>query len=319
MASAPSTAPSAARRDLVLLAALVAATAALCVHFNVSEDLFRWTRPLERFQVDELPLVLLVSLMGLAWFAARRHAEMQRELARRRAAEVELEAVLAQNRHLAQRYVQSQEAERKALACDLHDELGQYLHAIQLDAVSIAQRAGPDRPAIQAIAAGMGRNIEHVLRVVRGLIRQLRPPALDELGLAAALELCVEDWRLRLAPATIGVTVHGSLQGLAEPLMLVLLRLVQEAITNVARHARASRVSIRIARGQGPGGAGFTLEIADNGVGADLRAPTAGLGLIGMRERLAAVGGALTLISTPGQGFTVQAYLPAAAPADSSR
>ena len=313
MASAASTAPSAARRDLVLLAGLAAATATLCMHFNVSEDLFRWTRPLERFQVDELPLVLLVSLIGLAWFSARRYAEMRRELSRRRAAESELGAVLAQNRHLTQQYVQSQEAERKALACDLHDELGQYLHAIKLDAVSIGRRGGPDHPGIQAAAAGMIRNIDHVLQVVQGLIRQLRPPALDELGLAAALELCVEDWRRRLAPATIGVAVNGSLEGLAEPAMLVLLRLVQEAITNVARHARASRVGIRIARGEGAGGGAFTLEIADNGVGADLCAPTAGLGLIGMRERLAAVGGALTLISEPGRGFTVQASLPVAA------
>ncbi|HEX4023545.1 MAG TPA: ATP-binding protein [Steroidobacteraceae bacterium] len=306
----------AARRDLALLVLLAAVSATVCARLNVSEELFRWTRPLERFQVDELPVVLLVIAIGLIWFSARRYREMQRELARRRAAEEQLGAVLSQNRELTRQYVQAQEAERQALARDLHDELGQYLNVVKLDAVSIRQRSAQHQPLIRAAADGMIRNIDHVLQAIYGLIRQLRPVALDELGLAAALEQCVGDWRRRLPAATLGLSMNGRFEALAEPAALALLRLVQEALTNIARHARATRVDIRIehaeATERAEPAAGFLIEIADDGVGSDLRAPTRGLGLVGMRERLAGVGGSLTLRSEPGRGFTVRGFLPSA-------
>src|SRR5882672_6304361 len=122
-------------QDTVVVAFATAVMAMLCVQFDISEALRRWTAPWERFQLDELPAVLLVLAAGLAWFAVRRYWEAGRELLLRQAAEAQLAAALADNRRLSQQYVRLQETERKALARELHDELGQYLNVIKLDAV----------------------------------------------------------------------------------------------------------------------------------------------------------------------------------------
>src|SRR6202048_4753379 len=128
-----------ARRDMVLIVVVAVAAAVVCVKFNLSEALLNWTRPFERVQLDELPAVLLVVAISLIWFSSRRYFEANRQLQLRRTAEARLAQALAENQRLAQQYVDMQEAERKSLARDLHDELGQYLNAIKLDAVSIRE------------------------------------------------------------------------------------------------------------------------------------------------------------------------------------
>jgi two-component system sensor histidine kinase UhpB len=159
----------------------------------------------------------------------------------------------------------------------------------------------------------MIENIDRVYAVVAGLIRQLRPVAFDELGVAAALEHCVGDWRHRLPSTRIHLGLECDLSRLDAVRALALFRLVQESLTNIARHAQAQRVDIRIAALR----AGETSEcveatISDDGRGADLGVPGRGLGLIGMRERTAAFGGSLVLSSAPGAGFKVCATLPIA-------
>ena len=119
-------------RDTILVALATGMMVLICVQFDLSEALRRWTAPWERFQLDELPAVLVVLAVGLAWFAVRRYIEAGRELRRREVAEAQLEAALTNNRRLAQQYVRLQEAERKSLARELHDELGQYLNVIKL-------------------------------------------------------------------------------------------------------------------------------------------------------------------------------------------
>ncbi len=290
----------AARRDIAVVVGTTLAAAIICVNFNVSETLVNWTRPLERLQVDELPAVLLVLAVSLIWFSARRFFETKRQLVLRRAAEARLAEALAENQRLAQQYVDLQESERKALARDLHDELGQYLNAIKLDAVSLGESARP-----------MITTIDRVYGVVTGLIRQLRPVGFDELGVAAALEHCVGEWRARLPATNIELSIGGDVDSLDETRAMVLYRLVQEALTNVARHAKAANVDIRIACGPATASTP-TLEvvIADDGCGADLREPRSGLGLIGMRERVSALGGSISLASERGSGFKVIASLP---------
>jgi signal transduction histidine kinase len=211
---------------------------------------------------------------------------------------------------LAQQYVDMQEHERKALARDLHDELGQYLNAIKLDAVSICD-ASEARGAVHEVARAMIANIDRVYGVVRDLIRRLRPVGLDDLGVAAALEHCVSEWRSRLPSTTIDMAIAGDLDALDETRGLVLYRLVQAALTNIARHANASSVEIRIApAGSAASAQSIEVLIADNGNGADLNLPRAGLGLVGMSERVSALGGSISLASEPGLGFKVTASLP---------
>lgn len=301
-----------ARRDLVWILVAAVAAAFVCTKFNLSEALLSWTRPFERVQLDELPAVLLTIAISLIWFSSRRYFEAQRQLRLRRTVEMQLARALAENQRLAQQYVDIQENERKALARDLHDELAQYLNAIKLDAVSIRE-ATTASPGVQDVACAMIATIDRVYAVVTGLIRRLRPVGFDELGVTAALEHCINEWRSRLPLATIEVSIVGDFEGLDESRGLVLYRLVQEALTNVARHARATQVEIRIAAARSANlSHGIEIAIADNGRGIDMSTPRTGLGLVGMRERVTALGGSITLVSEPGAGFKVLASLPMA-------
>jgi two-component system, NarL family, sensor histidine kinase UhpB len=295
------------RGDLAIVIGVSFTAAILCVKFDVSEALLNWTRPLERLQLDELPGILLVVAVCLVWFSARRYFEANQELSLRRQAEARLAESLAENQKLALKYVDMQEHERKTLAHDLHDELGQYVNAIKLDAVSMREAAEVNA-AMRDCARSMIVNVDRVYDVLRGLIRQLRPVGLDELGLAAALEHCANEWRSRLPGAQIDMHCGVDLQALDEPRSMVIFRLVQEALTNVARHSGASRVRIQIARSLSA--QGIEVAVEDNGRGADLSLPRDGLGLVGMRERVAALGGSITLDSNPGTGFKVAAFLP---------
>src|SRR6185437_13342585 len=226
-------------QDAIIIVLAAAGVAFLCGQFDLSEAQRRWTAPWERFQLDELPEVLVVLTAGLAWFAARRYREAGRELRRRQLAEAQLEEALTNNRRLAQQYVQLQEAERKNLARELHDELGQYLNVIKLDAVGIRDGrlsgAGASNERAEAIVA----NCNHIHGAVATLIRQLRPVALDDLGLAAALEHFLGTWRPRLPDTRFDFTLAGELDDLGEAVTLTTYRVVQEGLINVAKHAAA--------------------------------------------------------------------------------
>jgi two-component system sensor histidine kinase UhpB len=295
-----------ARRDAAVVIAMTLLAAIACAQLDVGEAVVRWTRPYERLQLDELPLILLVMAIGLIWFSSRRYLEAKQQLELRQAADAKLAETLLENQRLALKYVDMQEHERKTLARDLHDELGQYVNAIKLDAVSIRD-AAVAWPEIAETARAVIANVDRVYEVLRGLIRQLRPVGFDELGLVAALENCVNEWRSRLPAAQIEMACAPELDALAESRALVLFRLVQEALNNVARHSSATQVKIQI--GPAAGARGIDISIADNGRGADLGVRKDGLGLIGMRERVAALGGSI-VVASAGAGFEVRAFLP---------
>jgi two-component system, NarL family, sensor histidine kinase UhpB len=299
-------------RDAILIAIVTVGAWVLCGLLNVTEILRHLTAPYERYQLDELPSMLLVLGLGLTWFAARRYGEARQEIARRKLAEARLAAALADNRRLAHQYVELQEAERKALARELHDELGQYLNVIKLDAVGLRddQRASP--PLTSQRASAIVENCNHIHRSLATLIRELRPAGLDELGLAAAVEHCVQTWRTRLPGVSLGLAITGDFTALPESIAVTLYRVVQEALTNIAKHAAAHRVNLRLERlaAGGTGGATIEVSVADDGVGTTAGLPTRGLGLIGMRERVMALQGELAFTSMPGQGFELWARIP---------
>ena len=182
------------------------------------------------------------------------------------------------------------------------------MNAMKLDAVSIREAAA--RADLHQTACALITNIDRVYGVVSGLIRQLRPVGFDDLGVGAALEHCVNEWRSRLPSAAIDLVVAGDLQALDETRALVLYRLVQEALTNVARHSGATTVQIRIETAGIDAEPRVEILIADDGAGADLGVPQSGLGLIGMRERVCAQGGSIALKSERGAGFKIIASLP---------
>jgi two-component system sensor histidine kinase UhpB len=299
------------QRDLVIIALLVLVAAVLFTHIELNEWLFIRTRQWESMQVDEVLPTLVVLASALSWFAWRRYREARTEIIKRQAAERRLAGLLLENRRLAQQYLQAQEAERKFLARELHDELGQYLNAIKTDAVSIqGQVVDAQSMAVSAII----RHVDHLHAVVRDLIRELRPVALDDLGLQAALEHYLDYCQRRMPQVAFSVTLQGDLDGVGEPLNLAIYRLVQEAMTNVSRHAQAANVTIRVTRTGSAADASdaITVNVIDDGRGADLDQQHSGLGLAGMRERVEMLGGEMKITTARDQGFSLLVHIPIA-------
>jgi glucose-6-phosphate-specific signal transduction histidine kinase len=251
--------------------------------------------------------------MGLMWLSWRRYLHARREIFARRTAEARLGDALADNRRLAQESLRIQEAERKHLARELHDEFGQCLNAIKLDAVAIRENGARDAAFSTNAAVAIIRTVDHVHAAVGDMVARLRPVALDELGLVAALEHCVDHWRQRLPNTRFVLTVQGEFEDLSEPLNLTLYRLIQEGLTNIYKHARAQQATITLQRVRSIERAQdeLSLTVADDGCGMESNAPTARFGLSGMRERVEMAGGTFVLESAPARGLRFEARLPA--------
>ena len=273
-------------RDLLLAVALAVLAGVLAAQVELSELLFRYTRRWERYQLDEWPTALLVFALVMVALYARRHVQLRR--------------ALGENRYLVGRIIDVQEQERHRLARELHDELGQTLNAIKLDALALPE---------SATARRIIDNADHVYGAAADLVRNLRPPALDELGLASALEACVARWRDSFPELAVQLSVGGQLDDLGETMNLALYRMVQEALTNCVRHAHATHFYIDLTRAPEPGG-NLLLEMRDDGVGFAGRTRGTGSGLTGMRERVTLLGGRFELLSEPGQGVTIRVELP---------
>jgi two-component system sensor histidine kinase UhpB len=299
--------------EAAVIVGLTALSLILAAHFQLTETLYALTRHWEYIQLDELPIGLLVLAIGLIWLSWRRYRQAGRQLQARQLAEARLAGVLSENRKLAQEYLRVQELERKHMARELHDELGQYLNAIKLDAVAISESAGGDAQFSVTTSLSIIRSIDHVHGAVSDMIRRLRPVGLDELGLAAAIENCVDHWRQRLPATRFSLTIRGDLHALHESLTLTLYRLIQEGLTNIYKHAAARQVDIMLERREsdGTGADQLILTVVDDGRGMEPSARTAGFGLSGMRERVEMAGGRFLLESAPGRGMSFSATLPA--------
>lgn len=303
-------------RELAAVGLLTALAALLSAHFEFSERLVLWLRRRESMQMDELPGVLLVLTCGLLWFAWRRYQDLALALQAHQRAEQRLADQLERNRALHRELLEVQERERRSIARELHDELGQYLGALRFDlhAMVHLERVHQQRevPVLEreALFSRATQTLGHVQATLRDLIRRLRPVALDELGLTAALDQLVAGWRLRL-PETRFELVCRDLDELPdEGAAIATFRIVQEALTNVARHSRAGRVEIRVGQRSADAGQEIAIDVADDGIGLDPRRMCSGLGLVSMAERATALGGRLDWQSAPGDGFVLTAILP---------
>jgi signal transduction histidine kinase len=202
------------------------------------------------------------------------------------------------------------EDERTRWARELHDETLQALGGLRV-LLSSAHRSG-DEQLLRGVAQSALEQLDTEIESLRVLISELRPAALDELGLEAALVALAER-----VGTTYGIEVRTTVNeeatesaGLDPELEVVVYRVVQEALTNAARHAKPEAVEIRLARSDGE----IQAVVADDGDGFDASRPVAGFGLTGMRERVSLVGGRFELESSP-EGTTVKISLPVAAPA----
>ncbi|MEO8938574.1 MAG: ATP-binding protein [Burkholderiaceae bacterium] len=295
------------RLDLALVAAATAGAyvigSALELHEVVAARLMRF----ERWQADEIPLCLTVLACGFAWYVWRRRQEMLAQLALREAAEVRIADLLVHNRELARRMIAMQESERVVLARELHDELGQSCAAIRAETAFLCGCAPGDRAGILGAARRADAATQTLYRLLSGMLRRLRPAQLDALGLTAALEELCDAWEERTGVHCV-LDVDGEIDHCGDPLAITVYRVVQEALTNVGRHAQAGRVVVRVQRVMEP--STIVLSIEDDGVGMDLDVVRHGLGLLGATERVAAADGSLSVASSPGHGVTVAAEIP---------
>ena len=306
--------PSRWRSDLGWVAAAALVCYALSAALELRESIDHWLARYEAWQADELPLALTVLAGGLVWYAWRRLKETQVELRLRAEAEARVTDLLAHNHQLAQRLIAVQENERRALARELHDEFGQSCSAIRAETAYLRNCAADDRAGMLAAAARADAAARQLYQLVRDMLGRLRPSDLDTLGLLAALQAMCEAWEER---SQVPCVFHheGMGDSLSEPLGdavdITVYRVVQEALTNAQRHARASRVRVVLARSAPRQ---LELSIEDDGQGMDPAAATQGLGLLGAGERAAALGAELQVRSTPGSGvrLTLRIALPAA-------
>lgn len=286
--------------DFALVATALLAAFGLSSYFNISDQFYQWAMQYEdSLDIDELPMVLMVYFAGLLWFANRRMHESRR--------------LIKQNHALLQRVLTVQETERKRLAQDLHDELGQYLNAIKVQATSLLVE-----PEVSAETTKTSQLIvntaEHGYQSARQMMQSLRPVALDECGLSAAIEHLVETWRHTQAQSpretstSYRLAIHDNIDQFDETLNIAVFRIVQEALTNVAKHAQATHVDIVLKLEKDK----LNIVCLDNGIGFTPHANMHGYGLMGIKERAEALHGKLILDSAPQDGTRIAVSIPIA-------
>lgn len=212
---------------------------------------------------------------------------------------------------LAQRLIDVQERERRELARDLHDEFGQHLTAMSATA-SLLQRhaARLDAAELARCADRMASSLGCIRLQLRTLLSRLRPHGLEAEGLAQELVALVDRARAHHAGVAIRVDIAAPLPVLAEDAALALYRSLQEALTNAYRHSGAREMQVLVDM---PALQRVRMRVIDNGCGRADALPRGGLGLLGMRERLAMVGGGLRLVDNAGPGLCVDVWVPALA------
>ncbi len=217
--------------------------------------------------------------------------------------------LLAENRALTRGLVQAQEDERARIARELHDEFGQALTAIQADAETI-RRLSRAQSRVRSSVEAILSTTASVYEAMHSLMERLHPALLDAFGLPEALRELVGAWSASHGSTRCELAVEG-LDDCPDALKLPIYRIVQECLTNTARHARASQVSVQVRRRFAGANACVELSVIDDGAGTDLLAPrSSGLGLAGIRERIDSLGGTARFESTPRGGFRVYCRIP---------
>jgi two-component system sensor histidine kinase UhpB len=222
-----------------------------------------------------------------------------------------LDAARARNLRLNEQLLTLQEEERTDLARDLHDEIGPFLFAVNLDAASIERAAMSARlPEVSERAHTIREAVEHMQSHVRAMLHRLRPASPVEAGLAPALDKLIVFWRARQPKIDFRLDVAVDENRLGDPTMAAIYRLVQEGLNNAVRHGSPRRIEIvvgTVETGE------VTVRVADNGTGL-AASKTPGLGFTGMRERVEGLGGTLAVgADHDGKGLIVSARLPCGA------
>jgi signal transduction histidine kinase len=261
---------------------------------DVRQEGFRWYIRM----MSAAALLLGVLVAGVSIFRISRlegRAREQREATERAAQEL---------RRLSHQLARAQEEERRSISRELHDEIGQMLTALRME-VGNLEEVRTDEHNFKRQLDDTKRLINRAVQIVRDLAMGLRPAMLDELGLSPAVKWQAREFSRR-SGIDVSVQVTGYLDGLPDAYRIAVYRVVQEALTNCARHSEATNVRITLQEEENT----LSLTIQDDGVGFDPRSPKKELGLVGIEERVLELGGKLTIYSQPHKGTLLQANIP---------
>jgi signal transduction histidine kinase len=258
-----------------------------------------------RFREDLLRSVFFALLAGVVVSAAgilrirwlERRAHQQHQQAEQTGEEM---------RSLSVRLRHAQEEERRTISRELHDEVGQKLTAMRMELGALERLRTAGHGEFSIALTQVKELAEHSLRMIRDIATGLRPSVLDDLGLGAALQKQAREFSKRTG-TPVSVTIDGGFAGLTDRQRTYVYRIVQEALTNCAKHARAHQISVRLlGRGEQ-----VELTVIDDGTGFDrVKAAHSGLGLIGIEERVRELGGVIAVQSSPNRGTTIHVTIP---------
>ncbi|WP_176461022.1 sensor histidine kinase [Janthinobacterium sp. PC23-8] len=246
-----------------------------------------------------IALLLLWRLRGL-------YAQMQNDQLSLQQAEHALQLARRQIEQMRSDRQHIQDQERRRLGRDLHDDLGQYLLTLKMDVANLQANTGGGTTRLVQTLQFMASNIDQSIAALRCVIAGLRPPALDQGPQAALHQLLADFTRATGIPVKHAFVLADAHLASLDLVETVLYHALQEALANIARHAQATQVHVRLQCQ----GALLQLYIADNGIGMKDVTARKGFGLAGMEERLRDVGGVLRMGSRPGRGTTLQLSLP---------
>lgn len=348
---------SRAKTDLIWIVAVVIPALILASHYDVFEWLVSWTRQHEDLELDEWITLSLLLWLVFGLFALRRwkdardelnlrikieedlreahdnlelkveertkdlsrlNDQLAAEIQERQSAEEQIRQLLSDNRRLNQRALSLLEDHRRELAREIHDEFGQCLTAIQIDAriASEALEAQPGR-AMESVASILSVS-QRMYDSIRTLAKRLRPETIDNLGLIGAIEEEVSTWRSRNVDCTYHLQIEPLSLNLPDSFVIQVYRVFQECLNNIHKHARASEIWVTLTEQQASEADELLLIVRDNGVGFDPDTQFSGLGLVGMRERAESLGGFFEINSQIGQGTEIRFRLPTNEPEQDS-
>lgn len=304
--------------DLAIIVAASLLTYLVAGYYDLAERWINWAALGEFYQLDEIIFVLLVLNSGLMWFGRRRYIELQETLKRNLEIKTKLELqnadnakLLIQNRALIKHITQVREAERNHLASELHDVFGQYLAAIDVNA-SVAIKYQTEDPKLLAILKTIQDSASYLRNVTRSQLRSLKPPGLETVGLSAAIEDLISQWQVSFTNYAIDIHIDVDDKLVGYDTALTVYRCLQEAFTNITRHADAHNIYINLAtQNKSIHGYDISLTIRDDGKGFDpAEGMGKGLGLIGIRERVHALHGQFNLHQAEPTGSVLTLSIP---------
>lgn len=225
-----------------------------------------------------------------------------------------LQETIQQQQQLAHRLLTAREEERQHLARELHDEFGQYLASLNAEAGFVHELAEEQLPELKPSAAAIRRTVEHMMDVLQHILHDLRPVGIDQFGLLAALEQLLASWERRQRGIRIELAAGPWIDQLPDSLSISLYRITQECITNAFRHGQARQVRVAIVES----GSAVQISIEDDGNGLpplpENQRQNPGFGLLGIKERVLALGGQLQIQPANPHGTRIEARLPLPSP-----